>query len=117
MAVRAVQTALGAVAPEQLGRTLMHEHLVIGYPGFESDTIRPGPRREEMFQVCVDRIEELKDLGIGALVDPCPNDLGRDVELAAKVSQKTRFLKAVWNYKVAKYEIKNPRWSKNKAVG
>ncbi len=23
----------------------------------------------------------------------------------------------VMNYKVAKYEIKNPRWSKNKAVG
>jgi len=88
---RAIQTALGPVAPEALGRTLMHEHLVIGYPGFESDTIRPGPGRDEIFRVCVDRVEELKSLGIGALVDPCPNDLGRDVELAAKVAQKTRF--------------------------
>jgi len=91
MAARAIQTALGPVSPEALGRTLMHEHLVIGYPGFDSDTIRPGPTRDERFRVCVDRVEELKDLGIGALVDPCPNDLGRDVELAAKVAQHTRF--------------------------
>jgi len=91
MATRALQTALGPVAPEQLGRTLMHEHLLVGYPGFESDTIRPGPSRDEMFRVCVDRIEELKSLGITAMVDPCPNDLGRDVEFAAKVSQQTRF--------------------------
>ncbi len=91
MATRAIQTALGPLAPEELGRTLMHEHLLVGYPGFESDTIRPGPGRDEMFRVCVDRIEELKSLGITAMVDPCPNDLGRDVELTAKVAQKTRF--------------------------
>lgn len=111
MATRAVQTALGAVPPEQLGRTLMHEHLLIGYPGFESDTIRPGPRRDEMFQICVDRIEELKDLGISAMVDPCPNDLGRDVEFAAKVSQKTRFpiVVATGLYKQA--EGGHPYWA------
>ncbi len=30
---------------------------------------------------------ELKALGVTALVDPCPIDLGRDVEFAAEVSQ------------------------------
>jgi len=111
MTTRAVQTALGPVAPEELGRTLMHEHLLIGYPGFESDTIRPGPGRDEMFQICVDRIEELKSLGISALVDPCPNDLGRDVEFAAKVSQKTRFpiVVATGLYKEA--EGGHPYWA------
>jgi phosphotriesterase-related protein len=40
---------------------------------------------------CVDRIEEMKALGITAMLDPCPSDLGRDVELMAEVAQRTRF--------------------------
>jgi phosphotriesterase-related protein len=87
----AIQTVTGTTAPEWLGRTLMHEHLLIGYPGFEQDWVRPGPSREEMFARCVDRIEELKALGVGALLDPCPADLGRDVEFMAKVAQRTNF--------------------------
>ena len=86
-----IQTVTGATTPEQLGRTLMHEHLMIGYPGWEADSLRPGPTREEMFSVCVDRIEELKGLGFTSLLDPCPNDLGRDVEFMAKVAQQTGF--------------------------
>jgi phosphotriesterase-related protein len=87
----AIQTVTGSTTPERLGRTLMHEHLVIGYPGFEQDWVRPGPARDEMFSRCVDRIEELKGLGVDALLDPCPADLGRDVEFMAKVAQRTRF--------------------------
>jgi phosphotriesterase-related protein len=87
----AIQTVTGPISPERLGRTLMHEHLVIGYPGWEQDWLRPGPTREEMFSRCVDRIEEMKALGITAMLDPCPCDLGRDVEFMAKVAQRTRF--------------------------
>jgi len=69
----------------------MHEHLLVGYPGWESDTVRPGPSAQECFRVAVDRIQELQALGFSTLVDPCPNDLGRDVELMAKVAQHTGF--------------------------
>jgi len=86
-----IATVTGHTVPEQLGRTLMHEHLVIGYPGWEADSLRPGDTQEEMFSRCVDRIEEIKALGISSLLDPCPNDLGRDVEFMAKVAQKTDF--------------------------
>lgn len=86
-----IATVTGTTAPEQLGRTLMHEHLMIGYGGWEADSLRPGSSREEMFSRCVDRIEEIKGLGISSLLDPCPNDLGRDVEFMAKVAQKTNF--------------------------
>ena len=111
MAIRAIQTALGPVAPEALGRTLMHEHLLVGYPGWESDSIRPGPSRDEAYRICVDRIEELKGLGITAMVDPCPNDLGRDVELAAKVSQKTRFPIVVATGLYKESEGGHPYWA------
>ena len=86
-----IHTVTGAISPEQLGRTLMHEHLVIGYPGWEAYTPDPGPDAQERYSICVDRVEETKGLGFTSLLDPCPNDLGRDVELMAKVAQKTGF--------------------------
>lgn len=84
-------TVTGPISADALGKTLMHEHLVIGYPGWEADTLRPGPDAEERFARCVDRIEEMKSLGFSSMLDPCPADLGRDVELMAKVAQKTGF--------------------------
>ena len=59
MSSNEIQTVTGTTTPDRLGRTLMHEHLMIGYPGWESDSLRPGTSREEMFSVCVDRIEEI----------------------------------------------------------
>ena len=86
-----IRTVTGTTSPEELGQTLMHEHLLIGYPGWEADTLRPGPTRDEIVTKAVDRIEEMKAEGITAMIDPCPNDLGRDVELMAEVAQRTRF--------------------------
>ena len=86
-----IQTVTGTTTPERLGRTLMHEHVVIGYPGYEIDWVRPGPSRKEMLARCVERIEEMKGLGITSMLDPCPADLGRDVEFMAEVAQRTNF--------------------------
>lgn len=86
-----IQTVTGPTTPEKLGRTLMHEHLLIGYPGSDVDWVNPGPSRRERIERCVDRIEEMKGLGITAMLDPCPADLGRDVELMAEVAQRTGF--------------------------
>jgi phosphotriesterase-related protein len=86
-----IQTVTGAIEVTDLGRTLMHEHMMIGYPGWESDTVRPGPRRADMLAICRDRIAEMRDHGVTAMVDPCPNDLGRDVEFAAEVSAANGF--------------------------
>jgi phosphotriesterase-related protein len=69
----------------------MHEHLVIGYPGWESHTTAKGPKRADMIARCVDRIEELEANGFSTILDPCPNDLGRDVSLAQEVAARTGF--------------------------
>jgi phosphotriesterase-related protein len=37
----------------------------------------------------VDQLQELRDLGVGTFVDPCPMDLGRDVEFLAELSQRS----------------------------
>jgi hypothetical protein len=31
--MKKINTVLGAIAPEDLGLTLIHEHIVAGYPG------------------------------------------------------------------------------------
>jgi len=82
-----INTATGTCTAGDLGITLMHEHLLIGWPGWDSDTAAPAWDRGEAKRMCVDRMQELKALGVTALVDPCPIDLGRDVEFAADVSQ------------------------------
>ena len=86
-----IQTVTGPIAPEDLGRTLMHEHLLIGYPGWESDTIHPGPSRDEMRAAVSDRIAEIRDHGVVSMLDPCPADLGRDVEFMAEMAGRTGF--------------------------
>ena len=85
-----IQTVTGPIDSAALGRTLMHEHLTIGYPGWESSTDVSNDRGE-FRRVCVDRIEELKSLGYSSLIDPCPSDLGRDVELMVEVAEATGF--------------------------
>lgn len=86
-----ISTVTGPIGPDALGRMLIHEHLVIGFPGWESDSFAPGPSRAERISICVDRIEEIKALGYRSMLDPCPNDLGRDVELMAEVADRTGF--------------------------
>ena len=76
-----IHTVTGPCRAADLGITLMHEHLIIGWPGWESDGAAPVWDRAEAKRMCVDRMQELKALGVTALVDPCPIDLGRDVDV------------------------------------
>ena len=91
MAPTKIATATGTTSTDALGRTLMHEHLVIGYPGWESHTKAGTLSPEDELAICLDKIGELQDLGYTSMLDPCPSDLGRDALLAAKVAQQTGF--------------------------
>jgi phosphotriesterase-related protein len=84
-----IQTVTGAIEAEALGTTLMHEHLSIGWPGWEAEAVADRAARREYAKRCIASMEELKGHGLRALVDPCPIDLGRDVELMAEVAQAT----------------------------
>jgi phosphotriesterase-related protein len=86
-----INTANGPVSAEKLGRTLMHEHLVIGMPGWDSDTRAPRPDYRNMVAKCVDQIQELQAAGFNTLLDPCPSDLGRNAELIGEVAARTGF--------------------------
>ena len=89
MAGKTIQTTTGTATPEQLGRTLIHEHVLVGFPGWNLDAKAPPFVRDEAMARGVDQMQELADLGVGTFVDPCPMDLGRDVEFLAELSQKS----------------------------
>ena len=67
-----IQTVTGSITPEKLGRTLMHEHVLVGYAGWDADWIRPGLSRQEMRARASDKLEEMKAEGITSMIDPCP---------------------------------------------
>ena len=112
-----IQTVTGPIAPEKLGRTLMHEHVLISYPGWEADWIRPGPSRKEMLTIATDKIEEMKAEGITAMIDPCPSDLGRDIELIAEVAQRARFTIVAAAGLYHEHEGGSPHWKSRSGFG
>jgi phosphotriesterase-related protein len=83
-----VMSVTGPVDAADLGRVLVHEHIVIGMPGEELDPSY-APDIGEIVARSVDQLQKLRDLGVGAIVDPCPIELGRDPELYAAVSEKS----------------------------
>lgn len=84
-----VNTTLGIAKTQDLGRTLIHEHALIGFPGWFLDNRQPKYDRDEAIPRVVDAFQQLKDYGVGTVVDPCPADLGRDAEFYAEVSQRS----------------------------
>ncbi len=84
-----IPTVTGRCRPEELGKTLVHEHLLVGYPGWQMDKIAPKFKRDEALARGTDRLQELRDYGVATFLDPCPMDLGRDVEFMAEVSQRS----------------------------
>ena len=86
-----VNTVTGPIRVEQLGTTLMHEHLVIGYSGENADGLESSTSRADRIAICVDQVYKLQDHGIASMLDPCPSNLGRDMDLAGEVGARTGF--------------------------
>ena len=84
--MKEINTVTGTVSPEQLGTTLMHEHLLIGWAGWELDCAAPKFERKVALKNCVERLKEVRDLGLETFVDPCPMDIGRDVNFMAEAA-------------------------------
>lgn len=85
-AMEKVNTVTGTCTPAELGRTLVHEHLLVGYPGWYMDELAPRFQRDEAKKRAIDVMHQLKGHGVKTFLDPCPMDLGRDVEFMAEVA-------------------------------
>jgi len=81
-----VISVTGPVKAEDLGLTLVHEHIIVAMGELDP---AEAPDRREILAMAIDRLQELKDHGVSTFVDPCPMELGRDPELYAEVSQRS----------------------------
>lgn len=84
-----INTVTGTCNPADLGRTLVHEHLMIGYPGWHMDALAPRFKRNDAKRRAVEMLQRLQEHGVKTFLDPCPMDLGRDVEFMAECAQES----------------------------
>jgi len=83
-----VNTVLGPIDTNEMGITLMHEHIINiewnfarAFPGFYD--------RESVVEMFCEEMETLKHYGVKTFVDPTPITLGRDVELMRQCSERS----------------------------
>ena len=80
-----INTVTGAISPDELGFTLMHEHVMVSASGlYDQYPDLLGPDREAR---AIAALKEAKAAGIETMVDATTFDLGRKIELLAMVSQ------------------------------
>ncbi len=84
-----VNTVTGPVPADQLGKTLMHEHFVFGYPGFDGDVTLGPFDREAALQKGSEMANALMKHGLKTVIDVTPNECGRNPELLRDISEKT----------------------------
>ncbi len=88
--MRTVMTVTGPVSPDELGITLMHEHLTFAYPGWYADDSITPYNREAAEAECVKVLEDVKKLGVKTIVDATAADVGgRDPVLMRNASEKS----------------------------
>jgi phosphotriesterase-related protein len=80
-----VNTVLGPVNIDNLGFTLMHEHVIVSAAGIPQDY--PELLGSDFIDSIVQTLTAAKKNGIDTVVDATTLDLGRDVNILAKVSR------------------------------
>ncbi len=81
-----IMTVNGAINPEKMGRTLVHEHLLVDFVGAAAISESRWDRRE-VADVVGPHLEAIKKQGIRTLVECTPAYLGRDVLLLQILSE------------------------------
>ena len=89
MATTIVNTVTGTISSDQLGPTLMHEHILYGYPGWDGDLSMAPFDREAIVKTGVELLSQLKSCGVKTYVDATAVDGGRNPEIYQEVSEKT----------------------------
>lgn len=84
-----VETVTGPIAADQLGKTLIHEHFVFGYPGFHGDDSLLGFDEQDALETGITIALQLLSFGVDTVVDPTPNECGRNPELLKEISERT----------------------------
>jgi phosphotriesterase-related protein len=81
-----VYTVLGPISSQDLGPTLVHEHILVDFIGAQEFT-RDRYDPQAVHQTMLPYLKQIKELGIKALVECTPMYLGRDPLLLKRLSE------------------------------
>ncbi|NRD80348.1 phosphotriesterase [Bacillus sp. BRMEA1] len=87
--MKTVETVTGPIFIDQLGKTLIHEHFIFGYPGYQGDVTLGGFKEEEALETAIGIARLMQRYGVQTVVDPTPNECGRDPLFLRKISEAT----------------------------
>jgi predicted metal-dependent phosphotriesterase family hydrolase len=86
-----IHTATGPVAPDRLGLTLIHEHLLVDFVG--ADQVSADRYEvEEVVRVALPHLRAARRAGVRTLVECTPDFLGRDPLLLRRLSRESGVL-------------------------
>jgi predicted metal-dependent phosphotriesterase family hydrolase len=83
---RTVNTVGGPVPAEDLGMTLMHEHVMVDFAGAR-EASRSRYDADEVVRAAVPHLDSIRKLGCRTFVDCTPAYVGRDAALLRRVSE------------------------------
>lgn len=83
-----IQSATGPIDTDDLGFTLMHEHVRVGWPPMYQQYPEMFDREHEL-ERAVTRLAAAREAGVRTVVDLTPIDLGRDATLIAEASRRS----------------------------
>ena len=85
-----INTVTGTLAPAQLGRTLIHEHVFVEYGRTSFAHCLPSGRKLNAIAArCAGFGDGINKYGVSTVVDPTTVDLGRNPLLLAEVAART----------------------------
>ena len=84
-----INTVLGSLASKDLSMTLIHEHFLFGFPGWQGDVTLGPFDRDDCIAAGLRMAQEVKDKGVKTVLDATPNECGRDAELIREISERS----------------------------
>ena len=84
-----IDTVTGRISVKEMGKTLIHEHFVFGYPGFSGDFTLGPFRKSEALKAGIQAANAIMKSGVKTVVDPTPNECGRNPEVLKEISEET----------------------------
>ena len=87
--MKKINTVLGPISAADLGSTLIHEHFLFGFCGFQGDTTLGEFNKKASMQACVNAAERAKAYGIHTIIDATTNECGRDPAFLKELAERT----------------------------
>jgi phosphotriesterase-related protein len=84
-----VNTVTGIIKSDQMGKTLIHEHILFGFPGYQGDLTLGPFDHEAAMQSCLEVAERIKAYGVDTVINATPNECGRSPRFLREVAERS----------------------------